>query len=567
MKGLIFRIRWQLLGIALLTGLFAASCSLPAYAESLVWEIYNFEQLMDAVQESKADSFVKPKRTIVLMNDIVLTEQNKIDLASGVYDNAYGKIRTVTFGQQNKKFGGVFDGQGHTISGMVYDAEELGYAADTGLFSYTDGAVIKNLIIENADLDADYRGGIIAGSSDNTLFENITVRNSHLRVSCSNNVLTLVTDGGLSGGAIVGEALNCILYDCEAYETKVSNNNTAGVAALGGKGLYLGGLAGTADEGTLIEYSRVIGGEVTSYYDVAVGALGGNTLYVGGIAGQLQKGSKVADCFSTADLYYYTATYVSIGAGNSGHIGGIAAAVYGDSCQIERCHYAGTPTSKQYNAILVIPIIQENINLSGIVDKWNPGSVTVSYFRESVTGEIDTLGDKKSTELYGPLSDEQYIDRDFWQSKGYDFLGMTERSTKYSSFHKNLWVMDEELGIPVHGQLEDGVIHIKKIVKNGIGTGSSLITITDTADSGKSITVAVRESTEKEESIVLVKVPYGSYTVSKNPAWDWREDQMEEQTVTISAITPETVCVFEGEKMREQWLSSETGIQNEFRTD
>jgi hypothetical protein len=380
-------------------------------------------------------------------------------------------------------------------------------------------------------------------------------------------VVTLVTDGGLSGGGIVGEAVNCVLYDCESFETIVNNNNTAGVSALGGKGLYLGGLVGTADEGTLIEYSRVTGGEVTSYYDVAVGALGGNTLYVGGIAGQLQKGSKVADCFATADLYYYAATYVSVGAGNSGHIGGIAAATYGDACQIERCHYAGTPTSKQYNAILIIPIIQENVNLSGIVDKWKPGTVTSSYYKESVTGEIDILGNDKSTAEYGPLSDEQYRDLTFWQSKGYDFLGMTDRHTKYSEAHKNLWVMDETLGIPVHGELQDGIIRIKKTSEKSDGKGSILVTVTDASDPEKTVRALVRESTDGSEHHVVVKVPYGSYQVVADEAWNWREETMEEQNVTVTAIASAADCVFQGKINSEQWLSSEADVHNVFWPD
>ena len=80
--------------------------------------------------------------------------------------------------------------------------------------------------------------------------------------------------------------------------------------------------------------------------------------------------------------------------------------------------------SKQYNAILVIPIIQKNVNLSGLVDKI-PDAITVydSYFKQSETGAVDTLGNATTTFEYGPQNDEIYKDVSFWSSHGYDFVG------------------------------------------------------------------------------------------------------------------------------------------------
>ena len=170
------------------------------------------------------------------------------------------------------------------------------------------------------------------------------------------------------------------MYDCEVNNCWIRSNNTSGVAALAGKPLTLGGLVGCA-EGSTIEYSRVIGDTpydenaptglaaagtdtgktlIKIYYDVAVGAVGGNTLYVGGIAGRIwsddngdgDKGTAIIDCFSTAEMNYYCATYVSVLGVNVGHIGGITAEVWDDNCSITRCHYAGRATSYQYNGAL-----------------------------------------------------------------------------------------------------------------------------------------------------------------------------------------------------------------------
>lgn len=412
-------------------------------ADSPIYEIDDFDDLVEAASISR--EIGNQNYTFKLTNDIEITEENQSSLESSDF-------KYISFGSEECPFAGTFDGQGHYISNLKYKST-LAAKADTGLFSYTTtGSAIKNLIIKDADIQSDYRGGIIAGYSEGTTFENITVKNSHLFVSSVNNVLTLITDGGIRGGAIVGETNQCILYNCESEGTRVNTNNTSGVAALSGKGLYLGGLVGTAIA-TEVEYSRVIGGLVKNYYDVVVGAVGGNTLYVGGIIGQMKNGSKVIDSFSTAELNYYCATYVAVGAGNAGHIGGIAAAMYGNRNEIIRCHYAGKATSRQYNAVLLVPIIQDNVNISGIADVYEGGSVVNTYFKTSVNPDVEmkVLGDTNSTSSYGPLSDERYADKDYWQTQNYDFYGNIKRQTEYNSNHNNKWVIDKVNNMPIHG--------------------------------------------------------------------------------------------------------------------
>ena len=411
-------------------------------ADAPRFEISNFDELVQAAELSRESG--NQNYTFLLTNDIEITENdyNKLENLDFKY---------ISFGSSDYPFEGTFDGQNHTISNLKYSSSN---AADTGLFSNTgEGAVIKNLKLENAEIYSSYRGGIVVGYAKGTTFENIIVKDSHLFVTASNNIVTLITDGGIRGGAIVGEAENCILYNCESENTRVNTNSTEGVAALAGKGLYLGGLVGTSIS-TEVEYSRVIGGLIKNYYDVVVGAVGGNTLYVGGIIGQMKNGSKVIDSFSTAELNYYCATYVAVGAGNSGHVGGIAAAMYGQSNEIIRCHYAGKATSRQYNAVLVVPIIQNNVNVSGIADVFEGGSVVNTYFKPSVNDGVDmkVLGSSNSTSSYGPLTDDRYIDKDYWQTQNYDFYGNIKRQTGYNSNHTNRWVMDTSNSIPIHGR-------------------------------------------------------------------------------------------------------------------
>ena len=412
------------------------------YAPSNTYEIYNSSDLLNAANLSKTNGY--QDATFILKNDITISDEDQETLTQN--------NESVTFGSEELPFSGVFEGNGYTINKLRY-ASTLSPRYDTGLFSYTNGATIRNLTINDAEIYSDYRGGIVVGSATNTLIENVTVTNSHVFVSAINNVVTLITDGGIRGGALVGEATSTVLYNCEANNTIVNTNSTSGVAALAGKGLTLGGLVGISNDST-VEYSRVMGGKVSNYYDVAVGAVGGNVLYVGGVVGQMNGTSKVIDSFSTAELYYYCGTYVSVGAGNIGHIGGITAAMNGTTNEIYRSHYAGVATSRQYNAALVIPIIQNNVNISGIADEYDGGAVVNSYFKPSLNPNVsmNVLGSSSSTSSYGPLDDSKFVNKEFFQDQSWDFTGTIRRNTDYNSNHHNKWVIDMNQGIPVHGK-------------------------------------------------------------------------------------------------------------------
>lgn len=479
-------------------------------ADAPIYEISNFDQLVEAVRMSKIKE--NQNYTFLLTDNIEITEEQQNSLINS-------DVKGISFGSTENPFTGTFDGQGHYIANLKYDSEVFTPAADTGLFAATaDGAVIKNLIIKDADIESDYRGGIVAGYAEGTRFENIVVKDSHLFVSAINNVVTLITDGGIRGGAIVGEAHNCVLYNCESEGTRINTNNTSAVAALAGKGLYLGGLIGTTYY-TDIEYSRVIDGLVKNYYDVAVGAVGGNVLYVGGIVGKMVNNSRIIDSYSTAELNYYCATYVSVGAGNIGHIGGIAGAMDDQTNEIIRCHYAGKATSRQYNAVLVIPIIQDNVNVSGIVDDYEGGAVVNTYFKPSANPGVNmnVLGSTSSTSSYGPLSDERYIDKNYWQNQNFDFHGNIKRQTAYSQNHANKWVIDYNTNIPVHGMsisaaidfTNAGVVTIKnsELVNTDVSTSEATTFAVQGLKANESTTSITATENEGYRFVSWYKIP------------------------------------------------------------
>lgn len=414
---------------------------------------------------------------VYLDNDIVL---NDYDMNAIVEDT----VKHLSFGNKEHPFKGVFDGQNHTVKGLNYENKILDPERDTGFFAETDGATIKNFLVKDANIWADFRGGIIVGRAVNTRFENVMVMESTLHVTCANNALNLITNAGFEGGLIAGELDGCTLYNCEVRGGRAVNNTTSGVQALGGEGLYMAAFAGYVKNST-IEYCRVTPTrkddgsiaekgmtDVTNKYDVAIGALGGNNVYASGFVGCMAGEAKIIDCFSTAQCYSYAASYVGVVAVTRAWTGGLAGRILtAEGNELVRSHFAGDLSSRQYNPIAVIPIIQNDVNLGGIAARANGDDATVTecYFKPSVSLNGNSQGNPAKKKIpafggdgttkgdgYGPWDDERYITRELWEEHDYDFCARTMRSTANDDAlggqHTNEWAMDYKLNIPVHGQ-------------------------------------------------------------------------------------------------------------------
>lgn len=414
---------------------------------------------------------------VYLDNDIVLNDDDMKTIVSHT-------VKHLSFGNKEHPFKGVFDGQNHTVEGLSYDKDAFDPERDTGFFAETNGATIKNFLVKDANVWADFRGGIIVRKAVKTRFENVMVMESTLHVTCANNALNLITNAGFEGGLIAGELDGCTLYNCEVRGGRAVNNTTSGVQALGGEGLYMAAFAGYVKNST-IEYCRVTPTrkddgsiaekgmtDVTNKYDVAIGALGGNNVYASGFVGCMAGEAKIIDCFSTAQCYSYAASYVGVVAVTRAWTGGLAGRILTEKGnELVRSHFAGDLSSRQYNPIAVIPIIQNDVNLGGIAARANKDDATVTecYFKPSVSLSGNSQGNPSKKKIpsfggdgttkgdgYGPWDDERYTTRELWEEHDYDFCAGTKRSTANNGAlggsHFNEWAMDYKLNIPVHGQ-------------------------------------------------------------------------------------------------------------------
>lgn len=268
--------------------------------ESNPYQIEDLEDLMIMTQAIAAGTGNYDTAHYRLMDDIDLsfTINNGNWNPIGWYQNA-----AQLSGNVSNSFKGTFDGDGHTISGLkiVNISKNL---QNVGLFGVLDGAVVKNLVIEDARVYGYNHVGILAGQiKGESVITDVTVEGTAAANTSSGGYASDAAVGGLAGkifgsssgsratienvtatvntvnlgatsktGGITGEVSNAYIVDTSVSAT---GNNILGR-------YYVGGIVGAMSSGT-------------SLYNVSVdGTIGGNGAYaVGGITGYYEGGEIV----------------------------------------------------------------------------------------------------------------------------------------------------------------------------------------------------------------------------------------------------------------------------------
>lgn len=118
----------------------------------------------------------------------------------------------VAIGNQDlgRKFKGIFDGNGYTISNLkIVEATK----DQQGLFGFAEGSTIKNLNINNADITTTKNyAGILAGKMNDSTVENCNITTSKI---FGKSVL----------GSFVGEANNIEIKNCVVEKSNVETGN------------------------------------------------------------------------------------------------------------------------------------------------------------------------------------------------------------------------------------------------------------------------------------------------------------------------------------------------------
>ena len=265
-----------------------------------------------------------------------------IDLKNYCHAAEDGKelLSWLPIGNDNNRWKGNMDGQGHTISNL-YIKTAQNYV---GLFGFTDGATIQDLIFDYAKVEN------VSTTNTNTSYTGILAGRAygdsplHIRGIKTTNNCTVI--GQEDTGGIVGYA-KINLENCENRSSVKGTGSVGGIAGdsfernikrctnygtvENGRNQYIGGIIGYAYETSIEDCANY--GNITSASPVA-----------GGIAGSTMDNSSIQNVFSYGDVTYTNTSGIIIG------------------------HVSGTLTAKgivAYNKEALLNNSSENIKIVG----------------------------------------------------------------------------------------------------------------------------------------------------------------------------------------------------------
>lgn len=210
-----------------------------------------------------------------------------IDLS--VYGEDYdGGKGWTPIGSTESPFGGIFDGNNKTITGLFINRTDVD---EVGLFGYVKNGMFKNLTIEGASINGKSYVGALAG-----YVESGTVENCVNTGSFSGEGTHV---GGIVGYIQSGTVKNCIsrgsisvagtyLGGIVGYVEESDVENCLNTASITGTNAYVGGVVGYVEDGTVRNCISMVN-------------IGGVNAHVGGIVGYVQSGT-VESCISTASV-------------------------------------------------------------------------------------------------------------------------------------------------------------------------------------------------------------------------------------------------------------------------
>ena len=222
-----------------------------------------------------------------------------IDLKNYCHAAEGGKelLSWIPIGNNNNKWKGKMDGQGHTISNLyIKTAQDY-----VGLFGYTDGATIQDLIFDNAKVENvsttnanTYYTGILAGSAHG-------YSPSHIKGIKTTKNCTVI--GQEDTGGIVGSA-KINLENCENHSSVKGTKIVGGIVGY----ISYNNIKCCTNYGTIENNITNIGGIIGYAYGTSIedcanyGKITSTGRCAGGIAGQTVANSSIQNVFSYGDV-------------------------------------------------------------------------------------------------------------------------------------------------------------------------------------------------------------------------------------------------------------------------
>lgn len=182
----------------------------------------------------------------------------------------------IAAGTGEQKYSKVFDGNGHIIKNLYVNGNDLAaidqkYAQNLGFVGVLGAGTIKNLTLENVDIQASTNAGdILVGKTDQQISVGAFV--GWMNEAGSNRVETCMASGsikttgnGQGVGGIVGNAKKGTILNCLSFVDIQASGSEA----------YVGGIIGIIKIEVSVLYSVYAGPGVKTGLDGAVGAIAG----------------------------------------------------------------------------------------------------------------------------------------------------------------------------------------------------------------------------------------------------------------------------------------------------
>ena len=278
-------------------------------------------------------------KTILLTADIVLNDTfNWENWESSAPNNTWTPIGASCI----NRFGGTFDGQGHTVSGIYINSEN----DFQGLFGY-NGGTIKNVGLTNSYIKGDWCvGGVCGRNHDGTIS------------GCYNSGTVSGTGKYTDVGGVCGQN-NGTISNC--YNSgEVSGNSD------------IGGVCGINHD------------TISNCYNS--GTVSGNS-DIGGICGINSSNGTISNCYNSGEV-----------SGNS-YIGGVCGRNYDDyddyDCTISNCYNSGTVSGNSY----IGGVCGYNSRVGTISNCYNSGTLSETD-EYSYVGGVCGLNDGSISNCY-----------------------------------------------------------------------------------------------------------------------------------------------------------------------
>ncbi len=274
-------------------------------------------------------------------------------------------------GTSASPFQGMFDGQGHSITGLTISSSSATYQ---GLFAY-NGGTIENVNLSYSITAYRYVGGIVAYNSSQGTVSGCAV----------SGTLQAPSSGAERLGGVVGENYGTVDNCSSSAAVSVSNTsaNTYGVGGVVGNNLKnisgctntggvslsctttsalselsLGGIVGRNSGAAAVVEFCVNTGSVEGHLEVTKNISGSNktaSINAGGVAGVNINGAAVRNCYNMGNVYLSnikgisttlrhttSQTSSSEGSGDAVGYGGGIAGANGNAALTENCYNTGS---------------------------------------------------------------------------------------------------------------------------------------------------------------------------------------------------------------------------------